>query len=391
MRTGAVICEYNPFHNGHAFQLRHMRQELGCDAIVCIMSGNFVQRGEPAILDKWTRARFALQHGADLVLELPTPYALCSGEGFARHAVALLQHTGLVDLLCFGSECGDTAALMHTAQLLLSPQVLEEIRENMKTGGSFAAVRQQVLSRYDTTAGNILAQPNDILGVEYCKALCTLGSSIQPYALLRRGAGHHSEQAQGHFASGSYLRRHYWQKEAMHLMPAEEVHTMRQASPLPSFAALEQALLYRLRTNTPQQLQEIYDVTEGLEHRILSASQQALHLEQLLTLLRTRRYPNARLRRVLMCTLLGIHKQWNIQPAYYLRVLGFNAMGARLLSQMRTSATCPVFTKPAHYRRLPPRERELFELECRCTSVYALAAHRNMDERTTNPIIFMPK
>lgn len=390
MPTGAVICEYNPFHNGHAWQLKYMRQQLGCDAIVCIMSGNFVQRGEPAVLDKWTRARFALQYGADLVLELPTPYALCSGEGFARHSVALLHRTGVVDLLCFGSECGDTTALMDTAAFLLQPEILTEIRAEMKSGAGFAAVRQRVVQRHHPALGQLLGQPNDILGIEYCKALLTEDSSIQPVALLRRGAGHHSGEATGHFASGSYLRQHYWQKQASHLMPPEEVHLLRQASPLPSSAALEQALLYRLRTCTAAELAEIYDITEGLEHRILSSAAQSLHFQQLLAGLRTRRYPDARLRRVLLCALLGIKKQWSQKPAYYLRVLGCNPRGMKLLAQMRNRAACSVLTKPAHYRRLPQRERELFELECRCTSVYSLAAHKLLDECTMNPVILMP-
>lgn len=387
---GAVICEYNPFHNGHAWQLQSMRQQLCCDAIVCMMSGNFVQRGEPAVLDKWTRAQFALQHGADLVLELPTPYALCSGEGFARHAVALLQHTGIIDLLCFGSECGDSDILMRGAQLLLCPQVLEEIRAEMKNGRGFAAVRQQVIRRYDESIANLLSHPNDILGIEYCKALLACDSSIRPHALLRRGAGHHSEKARQGFASGSYLRRHYGQQEALSLMPPEEVHCLRQNTPLPSLHLLEQALLYRLRMSTPQQMQQIYDMSEGLEHRICSAARQSSHFEQLLDSLRTKRYPDARLRRVLLCALLGIEKHWNKQPAYYLRVLGLNERGAQLLSQMRTRATCPVLTKPAHYRRLPSRERQLFELECRCTSVYALAAPHILEECTQTPILLLP-
>lgn len=391
MHTGAVICEYNPFHNGHAFQLRYMRQQLGCDAVVCMMSGNFVQRGEPAVLDKWTRARVALQHGADLVLELPTPYALCSGEGFARHGVALLHRTGVVDILCFGSECGDTTALMNTAAFLLQPEILAEIRAEMKDGAGFAAVRQRVVERHHPTLGKLLAQPNDILGIEYCKALLTEGSHIQPAALLRRGAGHHSGQAMGEFASGSYLRQHYWQEQAFHLMPPQEVHLLRQASPLPSVASLEQALLYQLRTMQPEQLREIYDVSEGLEYRILSSAAQSLHFQQLLAELRTRRYPDARLRRVLMCALLGIQKQWNQEPAYYLRVLGCNRRGMELLAQMRHTAAYPVLTKPAHYRRLTERERELFELECRCTSIYSLAAHKLLDERIMNPVILLPQ
>ncbi|MBQ5567156.1 MAG: nucleotidyltransferase family protein, partial [Oscillospiraceae bacterium] len=207
MRTVGIICEYNPFHRGHAWLLAQLRERYGADtAVVCAMSGNFVQRGDFAIAEKHLRAEAALRGGADLVLELPLPWAISSAEGFARGGVEVLESTGVVDTLCFGSECADGARIKRVAEGLLSEEFSTALRERLTDGGSFAAARQEAAQQILGDDAQILSAPNDILAVEYCKALRSMHSRMEPLALPRRGSAHDGE-AQDGFASASYIRQ----------------------------------------------------------------------------------------------------------------------------------------------------------------------------------------
>ena len=206
MKTMAIICEYNPFHNGHAYQISQHRSCCGVDCVIAVMSGNFVQRGAPAQCDKWTRAKMALMGGCDLVLELPTLFAVQSAERFARGAVEMIDAMGFVDFLSFGSECGDIAALTRAAQVLLEPDFQAQVAKRMKSGTSYPAARAAALS--DALGGNcanLLAQPNNLLAIEYLKNLLRLNSKTVPIT-LRRTAGHHQSIAENGFCSASHLR-----------------------------------------------------------------------------------------------------------------------------------------------------------------------------------------
>ena len=189
MRIGGVVAEYNPFHNGHAYQLMELRQ-AGATHIAVVMSGNFVQRGEPALLDKWTRAEAALLCGADLILELPLPYGAATAERFAFGAVSLLEGLGCVDLLGFGCESGDLPALQRAARAVEDPEVYEAVRERMAEGISFAAAREEAVRERWGEAGDALRRPNDILAVEYLRQLGRLGSPIRPVAVGQIGRAH---------------------------------------------------------------------------------------------------------------------------------------------------------------------------------------------------------
>ena len=208
MKVVGIIAEYNPFHKGHEYQIRYAREILGADYIVVAMSGDFVQRGAPALMEKHLRAEMALLGGADLILEMPVQTATASAEGFAAGGVSLLDGLGVVDELCFGSECGDTETLMNIAQILIKEpfEYRKLLQQNLRTGMSFPAARSSALIRYmrekATSVHNtfgvssehielILSSPNNILGIEYCKALLRLNSRILPHALLRKGCGYH--------------------------------------------------------------------------------------------------------------------------------------------------------------------------------------------------------
>ena len=206
-KISGVICEFNPLHNGHAALLQHIRQETG-GAVVCVMSGNFVQRGETAALDKWSRTRLALQNGADLVIELPLPWAMAGAEKFAYGGVSLLQALGCTDQLWFGSECGDANALLHIAGYLLSEQFSSDVKPHLAEGLPFAAARSRAIEQVlGADAAALNEQPNNILGIEYCKALLKLGSDIAPHTIPRFSVAHDASAANGQFASASLIRR----------------------------------------------------------------------------------------------------------------------------------------------------------------------------------------
>lgn len=205
-KISGVVCEFNPLHNGHAALLSRISEEFGSD-IVCVMSGNFVQRGEAAVLDKWSRTRLALQNGAALVLELPLPWAVAGAEKFARGGISLLNALGCVDTLTFGSEIGDTAPLMHCAEYLHSDVFNSDIRPEVAKGVSFAAARTEAVKKaLGAETAELLTKPNCILGIEYCKAILSLNSNIVPQTVQRIAIDHDSDKAHGAFASASLIR-----------------------------------------------------------------------------------------------------------------------------------------------------------------------------------------
>ena len=369
MPVAGIVAEYNPFHTGHAYHIARTRQLLGEDTgIVAVMSGNWVQRGECALGDKWTRARMALVGGADLVLELPTVWAASSAEGFARGAVALLAACGVVDVLSFGSEEGRTEPLEALARCMNGPAYAGALREELLPGRSFPLCRRAAAARLlgEETA-RLLDGPNNSLGVEYLRFL---PPHMKALTVKRRGAGHDGGE-EGGFASASRLRR--W------LLDGEEERA-RPYLPIPwpgETARLDRctgAILARLRTMTLEECLALPDSGDGLAQRLLAAARQAGDLEELYRLTKTRGFAHARARRLVLYAFLGIREADRPPAPLYLRVLAFNSRGQALLKEMRARARLPVLVKPAHIRRpeFSPRARALFALEERCTDLFAL-------------------
>lgn len=379
MAAAGIITEYDPLHMGHVHLMAEARRLLGPDTgIICIMSGNYVQRGDFAIVGKLARAAAAVRSGADLVLELPVPWALSSAEGFAAGAVELLKATGAVTHLVFGSESGDAAPLVRCAEALCAEDFPEKLREELKRGDSFPAARQRALKAMvpeeDAAA---LSRPNDTLGVEYCKAL--RGSGIQPVAVPRRGAGHDSETAGGGFISASAIRaliRRGEEEAALGLMAPAMAAAYREEEAAGRAPAgiwnCERAILARLRFLEETDWAALDPGNEGLYRRFARASRSAASVMELLETVKTKRYPLARLRRTVFRAYLGLPPEPPERPAY-LRVLAANRRGTVLLAGMRTTAALPVLTKPAAVRRLGPEAQSLFGLEARADRLYALA------------------
>lgn len=370
--VAGIVAEYNPFHAGHALHIRETRRQVGECAVIAVMSGNFVQRGECAVLDKWTRARAALEGGADLVLELPTVWAASSAESFARGAVELLAATGMVTHLSFGSERGDVEALQQVAACLDSEVYQAGLRRFLDEGMPFAACRQAVVrGMVGEELAGLLSRPNNNLGVEYLRALNGLKSSIRPVTVLRRGSAHDGGDHPD-YPSASFVRERILSGE----LPAENPASLNYG---------ERGALAVLRSMDEEDFAALPDCGEGLSHRIFRAVRQGRTLEEVYDLTKTKRYAHARIRRAVLWGALGLRA--SDRPAHppYLRVLGANGRGREALREMKEKASLPVITKPAHGKGIP-----LLEREARCTDFYQLCRREPGPcgaEWTTDPVM----
>ena len=364
METAGIIAEYNPFHRGHAWHMAETRRRLGGGAVVCVMSGHWVQRGECALTDKWSRAAAALMGGADLVVELPTPWAMASAESFARGAVSLLAATGVVDVLSFGSETGELAPLEAAAAALDAPDYPERLRAALGRGLSFPAARQEA------AGAACLSAPNNNLGVEYLRSLRALGSTIRPLTVPRQGAGHDGPAAGG-YASASELRRLLRAGRGEEAAP---YLTAPWSGELADMQHIERAVLSRLRTMGEGDWAALPDGggAEGLPSRLAKAAREAVSLEDFYTRAKTRRYPHARLRRLALAAFLGLRAAERPAAPPYVRVLGLGGRGRALLRRMKDTCPLPVIVKPAQARELDGPARTLFESEARYTDLYGL-------------------
>ncbi len=336
MQVTGIICEYNPLHLGHAKQIHTIRTRCGNDSgIVCLMSGNFVQRGSVAIVDKTLRAKAAILSGADLVLELPVTASLSSAEGFADIGVGILS--GFCQNLCFGAETPDPEQLYTTARALLSDAFTAALRSALDTGISFPAARQLALETMGISPA-VLSKPNDILAVEYCKAILRRGSTMEPMPILRRGS-YHAEEADLDNPSATALRKLLLSgKDASSYIPAAAQSCFANA-PLHTLAAGERAMLTKLRTMTDEEFEALPYGSEGLWRKLMHESRRQSTLEDILTAVKSKRYTRTRLDRMVMCACLGITKQMLAAPAPYVRVLALNDTGRAILKQARQTGT----------------------------------------------------
>ncbi len=377
MSTAGIVAEYNPFHNGHAHHIAATRKN-GADAVVCVMSSWFVQRGETALMHPSARARMALLNGADLVISLPVPWACSTAQTFAMGAVGLIDATGCVDTLSFGSECADTELLRRAANAVEDDSVLDELKLNLLSGLSFATARQQAVEVYDERIASVLSSPNDTLALEYIRALQQLRSDIVPLAVKREGTGHDSGDVNDGFASASLIRTRVKNGESFtDLMPetaAEILLSEIESGRAPAdMKRLETAVLALLRSADPDKIASVPDISEGLENRIYSASRTAKSLEELYALAKTKRYSHARIRRAVTAFLLGLQKSDCVGIPPYIRVLGFNAIGREKLRNMRSTAKLPIVMRAADVKKLGERAQRISQIEERAADIFSLA------------------
>lgn len=373
MPVFGVICEYDPFHLGHRWMLEQLHRQ---GPVVCAMSGCFTQRGEFAAVNKFARAEMAVRNGADLVLELPTPWAVSGAERFARGGVELLEKTGVVTHLAFGSECGDLEALQRVEACLSGESFQETLRRRLEGGETFARCRQAAVEELlDPRDAALLSQPNNILAIEYLKALRRADFPMEPITFPRRGGPHDGGAADG-IASASHIRgllRAGHTEEAMAFLPRESAEVLRREiaagrGPV-DMHTCQRAILARLRTMSQEDFLPYDGGGEGLYRRVYRAVRAGTSVGEILALAKTKRYPMARLRRMLLAAWLEVPQPPEEVP--YLRLLGAGKDGRPLLRQMQRSGV-PVLTKPADVGRIGPAAQELFTRECAWTDLYML-------------------
>lgn len=357
----AVICEFNPFHNGHKYLLEKARSITG-GGVIAVMSGSFTQRGEVAVCSKFERAKTALENGADLVVELPAVYAVANAERFAKGGAETAKLFGCVEYLAFGCEDDDSELLKKAAFARDDSEVNAIIAEEMKSGSYYPrALEYAVRKVLGDEVADIISKPNNILAAEYIRALD--GSGIKPLAIKRTGAGHDSDGVSGEFASASYIRQLLRSgKSAEGLLP-------ELPSKITYPEKLDTALLYKLRNMTAEQLRLLPDVNEGLENRIISAARTCPTVEALIDEVKTKRYTHSRIRRILACALLDITEDLQTGKVSHARVLGFTEEGEKMLR----TCTGTVVTSVAKAEALGGDTALLLAADIRATDTSALA------------------
>ncbi|MCL2488496.1 MAG: nucleotidyltransferase family protein, partial [Oscillospiraceae bacterium] len=383
-----IIAEYNPFHNGHASHLERTRlsPETGASHIVAVMSGNFTQRGEPALAPKADRVAAAMACGIDLVLELPLPWAMASAERFAAGAVVILDGLRCVELLSFGSECGDAALLERAAEVMLREDFLHMMRYRMENGVSYADAQQKALAE---TGGQRLAalldSPNNTLGIEYIKALLRRSSPIRPFTVPRLGAAHDAVSPVGGIASASYIRRlaqeKSWLNAAAYLPGAAYTvfsEALGAGRLLTARTLADRAVLAALRRMGKAELSAVPGISEGLENRLYNAVRTARSLSELEQAIKTKRYPMTRIRRLIWSAYLGIPN--NLESPPYIRILGCNQRGEEILAAAKAAKTAlPLLARASQTANLTGDAKTVWDLECRAADLYGLCLPEPMD------------
>lgn len=354
-----IIAEYNPFHKGHEYHLRKAKYDTNADGIVCVMSGNFMQRGIPALIDKWKRAEMAIQNGVDLVLELPLVYSISSAEHFAFGSVSLLNSLGMVDYLYFGSEAGNIDTLKNIAETLVSEplEYKSYLKDNLKLGLPFHLSRANALNDYlnSNDVLDVLSNSNNILGIEYIKALITLNSTIIPKTLKRKGASYNDADLNLSFSSATSIRKHLKENSLSQLasvMPNASydiLHGLYNSSyPFIFEEDMFKYIKYKLLTN-PEALLNLPDVSEGLDNKILREILTANSLNELILNSKSKRYTYTRISRILAQCFLNLEDfdllALSKSPAPYARVLAFNSTGQNILKDIKSKNKINLITK----------------------------------------------
>lgn len=379
MRVVGLIAEYNPFHNGHKYHIEKAKEVANADFAVVVMSGNFVQRGAPAIIPKHLRAEAALQSGADLVIELPVCYATGTAEQFAYGAVSLLDKLGCVDTVCFGSECGDIEPLKSLAKILCDEpaEYKENLHSNLRSGMSFPLARQKAIQSLCDShyLAELLEQPNNILGIEYMKALYRLGSNIEPMTIRREVSYYHDTELQEQFSSASALRqviedgdyaKLYGQIPSECMPILEDSYSVRYPVYANDFSLL---LKYKLLNETSTSLVEYADVSEELANRIYNRLNDYVTFDQFCELLKTKEITYTRISRALIHVLLGV-KKIDYNEIEYARVLGFRKNSSDLLTNLKKLSVVPLISKLTTCDELSENAKKMLKIDLFASNLY---------------------
>lgn len=401
MNITGIVAEYNPLHKGHEYHIKCSKDITESDGIVGIMSGNFVQRGMPAIIDKWNRTKAALLSGVDLVVELPTLYAISSAEFFAFGSISLLNNLGGINNVCFGSELGDINALISIASMLNleSPEFKEKIMHYLNQGLSYPSARSNTLEEllgknYTCDLNKILNNSNNILGIEYCKSLLKLNSKIAPFCIKRKGSDYNSEELTPAFASATAIRKYLKSNENTNLLqeylPMNCYNILNKLYKENYNFVFEEDMLpfikYKFFT-TNSKFEHLPDVTEGLHNKIRKSLEQYNNISDVILDVKSKRYTYSRISRILCQYFIGFE---TLNTSYlrtlqcpYARVLGFNDTGKQILKHLKKCTSIPIYTK------LPKEINEFMSLDIKATKAYSII-NKNVnpaDDFLNSPII----
>ena len=399
MNVAGIIAEYNPLHNGHIYHLDQTRKQSGADYVIVLLSGNFVQRGEPACADKLTRAGWALNAGADLVLELPSIYSVGNAERFSLGAVRTLESSGVVTSLSFGCEETDLRILYRLSEILSAPSDAfgRSIHEHLSKGLSFPRAQAEALRSIgtDPRLTEALEKPNNILGIEYLKALRMTRSAIRPIAIRRNDAGYHSVCIGGMFSSSSAIRKALHEKDLSVLasMPSFVSGTLLYNDGYPiETDAFSSMILYALRNMNPEQIREVPDIAEGIENLLIREAVHCCTVSELLKAVKSKRYTLARIKRILICSILGItnsliRETMHGNDGLYLRVLGFQEGSEHLLSVISQRATAPMIVRKADEQNCSDTIRRNLSVDAYSTDLMRYATGLDISQDHTAPIV----
>jgi len=387
-----IICEYNPFHNGHLYQLNESIKLADPDFVVCIMSGNFVERGNTALINKWARTEMALKSGIDMVIELPTIYSISSAENFASGAIKILNSLNLDTVLSFGSECGDIDTLNKFAEIINNepPEYVTMLNHELAKGLSFPKARENAMLLYINdirNSANVLSGSNNILGLEYLKQIMKTGNKITPMTIKRIGTDYNSTSSSNGFASATAIREMLLQKKSVkNLIPLSAYSILKEELSNGRFvldvSQFEKQIIYKLRCMTIKEIANLPDVSEGLEYKIKEAANTCNTLDSLVFMIKSKRYTMTRINRILLYTLLDITKEDYINSQKitpYLRVLGVSQKGKELLSILSKNKKLNVITSVKQFMDKNNNKvlKAMLEKDIFATNVYTLEYKKN--------------
>ena len=394
----AIICEYNPFHNGHLYQLNESIKTVNPDFVLCIMSGNFVERGNTALISKWARAEMALHAGVDMVIELPTIYSISSAENFASGSIKILNSLKCDTYLSFGSESGDINTLNKFAEILVKepPEYVTMLNHELSKGLSFPKARENAMLLYINDIRNstsVLSGSNNILGIEYLKQIIKTGNKISPITIKRIGTEYNSLSADKNIASSTAIREMLLQKKPVkQLMPRTSYSILKEELESGKFvlstSQFEKEIIYKLRCMTINEIANLPDVSEGLEYKIKDAANSCNNLEALVFMIKSKRYTLTRINRILLYALLNITKQDFIDSQKvvpYMRVLGISENGKFLLSELSKNKKLNVITSVKQFMDNNKSNntnrilKNMLEKDILATNIYTLGYKKNPD------------
>ena len=367
MKICAIMAEFNPFHNGHKYLIEKVR-EKGFTHLIAVMSGNFVQRGEPSIISKQSRIKSALSSGIDLVAEIPVVWSLSSAEIYARAGIEIIKSFGCVDAIAFGSECGNINFMKKIVAALKTDEFKLLLKKNLNSGVTFAKAREMAIYSIIPNAeiSNFLGTPNNILGIEYLKFIEDFDVNVEPVTIKRIGKNNGHE-----YCSASEIRKmiinsdenfkNYVPWFSSEGLKKETIHNLEFA---------QQAFIYKLRTLSREDILKLPDISEGLENRILKSVHHENNLNDILFSIKTKRYTLSRIKRILMCGFLDINSEIQTYSVPYIRLLGSNSKGYEILKKSKKTALLPLISRYSEIKKLSKPAIEVFNCECKSSNFY---------------------